>query len=292
MQSYLWYFFAYSFLGWCAEVVFAALKNGRFVNRGFLNGPWCPIYGSGLVAVLYLLLPFQQNLLLLYLGSVVLTTAIEFVTGLGMEKLFHQRWWDYSKMPLNIGGYVCPLFSLIWGVACVLIVDVLHPRIAALIQLIPSPWSLVLLCVLGGVFIVDICVTVGTVTRLNRRLTQIDDLATALRLVSDRLGMTMTDGALAVKATDERVCDELVSAKEQVRKALFAADEQSRAELKARYADLIEKLDRGQRRLLKAFPAIRSIRYPAAPKRCQRKALPIVGEQAFPPMKKLLLEFL
>lgn len=264
MQSYLWYFFAYSFLGWCAEVVFAALKNGRFVNRGFLNGPWCPIYGSGLVAVLYLLLPFQQNLLLLYLGSVVLTTAIEFVTGLGMEKLFHQRWWDYSKMPLNIGGYVCPLFSLIWGVACVLIVDVLHPRIAALIQLIPSPWSLVLLCVLGGVFIVDICVTVGTVTRLNRRLTQIDDLATALRLVSDRLGMTMTDGALAVKATDDRVCDELVSAKEQVRKALFAADEQSRAELKARYADLIEKLDRGQRRLLKAFPAIRSIRYPAA----------------------------
>jgi uncharacterized membrane protein len=97
MIDWLWYFFANAFLGWCAEVVFAALKNGRFVNRGFLNGPVCPIYGFGLVAVLWGLEPIRNNLLLLYLGSVVLTTVLELATGYLMEKLFHQRWWTTPK---------------------------------------------------------------------------------------------------------------------------------------------------------------------------------------------------
>ena len=264
MQSYVWYFFAYAFLGWCAEVVFAALKNGRFVNRGFLNGPVCPIYGFGLVAVLLLLQPFQQSLWTLYAGSVVLTTAIELITGFVMEKLFHQRWWDYSKMPLNIGGYVCPLFSLLWGVACVLIVDVLHPRIATLAALIPEPWSTVLLCAFVTTFLLDVCVTAATVSKLNKRLKQIDDVAAALRLVSDRLGITMADGALAIKATDELACDELVAAKERARDALREADADTRKELKTRYDELVERLEMGQRRILKAFPALRSVQYPAA----------------------------
>jgi len=260
----VWYFFAYAFLGWCAEVVFAALKNGRFVNRGFLNGPVCPIYGFGLVAVLLLLQPFQQSLWMLYAGSVVLTTAIELITGFAMEKLFHQRWWDYSKMPLNIGGYVCPLFSLIWGVACVLIVDVLHPRIATLAALIPEPWSTVLLCTFIATFLLDVCATAATVSKLNKRLKQIDDVAAALRLVSDRLGITMADGALAIKATDELACDELFAAKERARDALREADADTRKELKTRYDELVERLEMGQRRILKAFPALRSIQYPAA----------------------------
>lgn len=264
MQSYVWYFFAYAFLGWCAEIVFAALKNGRFVNRGFLNGPVCPIYGFGLVAVLLLLQPFQQSLWMLYAGSVVLTTAIELITGFAMEKLFHQRWWDYSKMPLNIGGYVCPLFSLIWGVACVLIVDVLHPRIATLAALIPEPWNTVLLCAFVAAFLLDVCVTAATVSKLNKRLKQIDDVADALRLVSDRLGITMADGALALKATDELACDELVAAKERARDALREADADTRKELKTRYDELVERLEMGQRRILKAFPALRSVQYPAA----------------------------
>ena len=136
--SYLWYFFIYAFLGWCAEVVFAAAQKGTFVNRGFLNGPLYPIYGVGLVAVVALLAPVQDSLGLLYLGAVLLTSAIELVTGFLMEKLFHQRWWDYSTMPFNIGGYVCLLFSLIWGLACVLIVDVVHPLVAGFVAHIPT----------------------------------------------------------------------------------------------------------------------------------------------------------
>ena len=131
------YFFVYGFLGWCTEVIFAAFKQHRFVNRGFLNGPICPIYGVGVTLVIACLEAFQSNLLLLYISSVILVTVLEGVTGWAMDKLFHNKWWDYSKLPFNIGGYVCLLFSLIWGVACVFIVYFVHPLIHHVLSLIP-----------------------------------------------------------------------------------------------------------------------------------------------------------
>ena len=97
------YFFVYGFLGWCTEVAFAAWKEHRFVNRGFLNGPICPIYGFGVTMVVRFLSPYKANLVLLYITSVILVTALEWLTGFILEKLFHNKWWDYSKMPLNIG---------------------------------------------------------------------------------------------------------------------------------------------------------------------------------------------
>ena len=90
----LCFFVIYSVLGWCLEVCFCTINTGQFVNRGFLNGPLCPIYGVGLVAVVALLEPVRDSLGLLYLGAVLVTSAIELVTGFLMEKLFHQRWWD------------------------------------------------------------------------------------------------------------------------------------------------------------------------------------------------------
>lgn len=85
-------FFIYAFLGWCTEVAFAACKEGRFVNRGFLNGPVCPIYGFGVVGVALALRPVMDSLPLLFLGSVVITSLIEFVTGFVLEKVFHAKW--------------------------------------------------------------------------------------------------------------------------------------------------------------------------------------------------------
>ena len=129
MYYLILYFFVYGFLGWCTEVAFAACKERKFVNRGFLNGPICPIYGIGVGIVVQFLTPYKENLVLLYIASVVMVTALEWVTGFILEKIFHNKWWDYSKMPLNLNGYVCLLFSLIWGAACVLIVDFIHPLI-------------------------------------------------------------------------------------------------------------------------------------------------------------------
>lgn len=192
-------FFIYAFLGWGAEVIFAAARKGVFVNRGFLNGPLCPIYGVGLVAVAALLAPVRDSLGLLYLGAVLLTSAIELVTGFLMEKLFHQRWWDYSQMPFNIGGYVCLLFSLIWGLACVLIVDVVHPLVAGLVARIPQKLGWPLLAAFLVIMAADYAVTIACVLKLNRRLSGLDDAAKRLRTVSDSLGEGLADGTIALR---------------------------------------------------------------------------------------------
>ena len=122
MYYLLWFFFIYAFLGWCTEVCFVALKTGTFVNRGFLNGPVCPIYGFGALVVLTALEPLRDHLLLLFLGSMALTSLLEYLTGLLLEKLFYQRWWDYSDEPFNVGGYICLRFSLIYVILLQIII--------------------------------------------------------------------------------------------------------------------------------------------------------------------------
>ena len=122
----LWYFYIYGFLGWCSEVAFAAVAHGKFVNRGFLNGPVCPIYGFGMSLVLLVLLPFSDNIPLLFIGGALLTSAIELVGGWALKKFFHTTWWDYSDQPFNLGGYICLKFSILWGLCVVVVIRIVH----------------------------------------------------------------------------------------------------------------------------------------------------------------------
>ena len=126
IYNILWYFFIYAFLGWCLEVCFCSIQTGSFVNRGFLNGPVCPIYGFGMLIAGSSLAPVRDNLILLFFGGMVLASALELVGGWALKKLFHTTWWDYSDEPLNIGGYICLKFSLAWGVCVTFAVRVLH----------------------------------------------------------------------------------------------------------------------------------------------------------------------
>lgn len=109
----VWIFLIYAFLGWCCEVAFAAVNKGKFVNRGFLNGPVCPIYGFGMLIVVLCLWSLRDKPFLLFLGSAALTTALEFVTGFVLERFFHDKWWDYSDMPFNVKGYICLKFTVL-----------------------------------------------------------------------------------------------------------------------------------------------------------------------------------
>ncbi len=165
-----WFFLIYACLGWCAEVIFHICNSGKFVNRGFLNGPVCPIYGAGVLIILLCLSPISYNFMLLFAGSVLLTSALEFVTGFVLERFFHQKWWDYSNVPLNIKGYVCLKFSLLWGVACVFIVKVVHPIVERLTaHLLTNGW-LVVLAVLYAGFLADVVVTLIHVLGLSKRI--------------------------------------------------------------------------------------------------------------------------
>ena len=201
LYDFLWCFFIYGLLGWCTEVAFAAVKSGKFVNRGFLNGPICPVYGVGVGIVVFLLYDYRDRIVLLYVLSTILVTFIEWLTGYLMDKIFHHKWWDYSHMPLNIGGYVCLLFSLVWGVACVFIVKVIHPLIARLVGMIPFTAGVVILCVLVGATCADICVTTLRVLKMNHHLDMMERVAEELMVLSDKLGVNIYE---YVMEQDER----------------------------------------------------------------------------------------
>ncbi|MFQ7539298.1 MAG: putative ABC transporter permease [Clostridium sp.] len=111
------YFFLYSFFGWLCECIYCSIPAHTFINRGFLAGPYCPIYGCGALAVLHILDPFGYSIPLMFVMGIVVTSALEYVTSWGMEVLFHTKWWDYSSYPFNIHGRVClktPCCSAVW----------------------------------------------------------------------------------------------------------------------------------------------------------------------------------
>ena len=184
----VWIFIIYAFIGWCTEVSYAALDTGKFVNRGFLNGPYCPIYGCGVVIVVAILTPLKENLLILFAGSFLLTSVLEYITGYILEKVFHNKWWDYSDKPFNIKGYVCLKFSIYWGLACTFIMDIIHPIIYAAIRFIPFVLGVVLLSIIMCVFAADCIITVTTILKFNKRLKVMDEMAASIHRLSDEIG--------------------------------------------------------------------------------------------------------
>lgn len=253
------YFFVYGFLGWCTEVIFAAFKQHRFVNRGFLNGPICPIYGVGVTLVIACLEAFQSNLLLLYISSVILVTVLEGVTGWAMDKLFHNKWWDYSKLPFNIGGYVCLLFSLIWGVACVFIVYFVHPLIHQVLSLIPHTAGIALIAILGIALLSDMIVTTSAIVKFNQYLELLKHITDELHAISNQIGAELYQNAMHVldmqESSRQKLDDVKLEVSEEIRMQIV--------ELKTRAQNLGEKVPKPARRLLKAFPKLESRNYKA-----------------------------
>lgn len=246
-------FFIYGFLGWCTEVAFAAGKERRFVNRGFLNGPICPIYGIGVVAVVILLAPYKERLLVLYVASIIVVTALEWITGFLLEKLFHSKWWDYSNMPLNLNGYVCLLFSLVWGVACVAIVKWIHPFIFKGVTFLPKWLSILLVIMLGIGMLADLYVTVTNILKMNRHLARMEEIAAELRRISDELGENISENVLDAMEKKEDLEEDMEEYSEELRKRA--------EELREKYRDIKFKNARSVRRILKAFPRMHSRRY-------------------------------
>ena len=288
LYHFVWMFFIYAFLGWCTEVSYAALVTGKFVNRGFLNGPVCPVYGFGAVIILAALTPLADNLLLLFLGSMALASALEWLTGFALEKLFHQRWWDYSDQPFNLNGYICLRFSVAWGFACLFVVELLHPAVRLFIRLIPQVLGVVLLALMGAVMAVDLAATVSTVVKLNRRLEQIDELAARIKEASNEFGENLADRVLEAAEAGAGWREDLdeLSFKLAERRAELADSleeweahrEEHRAQVRRQLEEWREAMENlhsgeffGRRRLLRAFPRLRSIDHRDALERLRRR---------------------
>lgn len=168
LYNLLFYFLAYSFLGWCVEVLYAYKNQKKFVNRGFLHGPLCPIYGSCILSLILLFDNFKNNILTLFILATILTSTIEYLTSVFLEKLFKKKWWDYTSDPFNLHGRICLHFSLMWGAASVGVVLIVHPIINFIISSIPVPLGIILFYALLILLIFDITTTLKNLIDFKR----------------------------------------------------------------------------------------------------------------------------
>lgn len=129
MIQWLFFFYLYCFLGWCVESSYVSIRNRKLVNRGFMRGPFLPLYGSGAIMMLVVSMPFQDNLLLVYVAGCIGATILEYVTGVTMEALFKVRYWDYSQNKFNFQGHICLFTTLSWGFLTIVMTEVIHKPI-------------------------------------------------------------------------------------------------------------------------------------------------------------------
>ena len=160
MYTYPWYhwitfFYIYCFLGWIVESTYVSLQKRRLVNRGFLRLPMIPLYGTGAVMMLWVSLPVKDNLILVYIAGFFAASALEYVTGWIMERLFKMRYWDYSSQRFNFHGYICLSSSVAWGFLTIFMTDLIHRPIEKLVCGIPVILDLLLILPVTAVFLQD-----------------------------------------------------------------------------------------------------------------------------------------
>ena len=170
LSELIFYFFFYSFLGWLYESLLCSIfGEHRFINRGFLLGPYCPIYGTGAI-LCWLVLSNHNNVFAVFAIAALLCCAIEYMTSFGMEKIFHARWWDYSDMPFQLHGRICLYGGIIFGAGNVFIRFLVQPTLMRLTtqlnENLLNGSAIVLLIVIG----IDIVLTLGSWKGLNAHL--------------------------------------------------------------------------------------------------------------------------
>ncbi len=154
-SEWLLFFYFYCFCGWIWECCYVSVKQKKWVNRGFLHGPFLPIYGSGAICVLLMTIPVKDNLLAVFFMGMLGATVLEYCTGLLMEKLFGVRYWDYSNVPFNLHGHICLMASLGWGIFSVIMIRIAHLPVEKMVFAISDTMRETLAIFITVVFAVD-----------------------------------------------------------------------------------------------------------------------------------------
>ncbi len=236
-------FLSYSAIGWLCESIYCSIPAHRFINRGFLSGPVCPVYGVGALLAVFLLTPIAWSLPLLYLGGALVTSVLEYVTGWLLETIFHAKWWDYSNKKWNLHGRVCLKNTLLFGVMCVVLMRVIHPVLLGWMEKL-SPFLLSLLSViLLAVFAADAVASVLGALQLRGKL---DDLQQILDELRERTESAVSEQRSAV-----------IAAVDTLGQRAQAGREEAVDRLRERQARLEQSLRFAHRRLLAAFPTMR-----------------------------------
>jgi uncharacterized membrane protein len=244
------YFMIFSVCGWICESVFCSIIEKKPVNRGFLNGPFCPVYGFGGLIVVYLLGPLRGRYIALFLWGMVACTVLEYITSWLLEKLFNAKWWDYSHMRFNINGRVCLLFSLIFGVLSVVAAELIYPPFFDLVGRIPMAVKGWLALGMALILTADCAATVRSIIELNGKLAEIKKAMDELRQRLELPQMERVSFAQLIERFKADGKEEDEPARNPIQQALSKLEKLTAKKQKFQH-----------KRLLKAFPNMKSTKY-------------------------------
>lgn len=160
-------FITYSTIGWMIELVAVSIEKKKLVkNRGFLIGPYCPIYGFSSVLMLIFLNKYEDDPWVLFVMAILLCTTVEYLTSYVMEKLFKVRWWDYSHIRFNINGRVCLTNSVLFGALGLFLIYILNPFVLSKYLLIPKTVFIVIAVIILILFISDVIVSLEIICKI------------------------------------------------------------------------------------------------------------------------------
>ena len=170
VSKYFLYFIIYSFLGWVMEVCYTFIREKKFVNRGFLIGPICPIYGYGVLTIIFLIGKDTSDVLAVFLKAILICSILEYFTSYFMEKLFKARWWDYSKRKFNINGRICLETMVPFGILGSTVVYLLHPLVVRLISIFPSTLTIVIAVIIFIMYLVDNIISFNVMNKIKKEI--------------------------------------------------------------------------------------------------------------------------
>ena len=230
MESYsamqwLLFFYIYCFLGWCFESAYVSICQKQLVNRGFMRGPFLPIYGSGAIMMLFASMPFHDNIVLVYVSGMVGATILEYITGVIMEALFKVRYWDYSNKKFNYKGHICLSSSIAWGFLTILMTEVIHKPIADVVLAMPERLFVAVTFLLTVIIAADFSLSFKTAMELRAELVSMEKLREEFRILQKRLDVVIAfadESCEEKKQEREARTEELV---ENIREKLEAAKE-------------------------------------------------------------------
>lgn len=265
----LWFLFfiIYSVLGWIAETLYCSVPQGHFVERGFLRGPLCPIYGVGALILLFVLEPIE-NWILIFLLSFLLTSILEYITSYAMERVFKMRWWDYSGHFLNINGRVCLLNSTLFGLLALVLTKIIHPFIETHVASIPENILHPLAFLFGGLFLVDFIVSIHASFRLKNHLEKLretqehikEELAKYQQGIKERLMEGREDILEQLVEGKENILEQLAESRENLKESLETKKEAVLGEGRERMRELRLRMTSSERYILRSFPNMRPIK--------------------------------
>ena len=224
----LWLFFTYSLAGWVTGTAGAAARQRKFVDVGFLYGPWCPAYGVGGLLFAIFLTELRDSLFFLFVGGVILSFIVTYTTGFVLERIFHRKWWDFSRKRFQFGGYVSLPWSVVWGLLGVLCIRFVNPFLRDVLKLLPHWVGKIILLVLGIIFIMDFVGTLVGILKVRssvKKASLLYGVTENLQKTSDEMGGKLTAFVLRrmERAYPRLAAEELLRARREQEKEADAA---------------------------------------------------------------------